>query len=297
VETLNPIRSFKGRGADYYMRSVPAGQHVICGSAGNFGQALAYAARARGIGVRVFAATNANPVKVRRMRELGAQVTLTGDDFDAAKSAARQYASQRSDCVFVEDGAEPRIAEGAGSIAVELAALQPGTVFVPVGNGALIGGIARWIRVHSPGTLVVGACAAAAPAMAHSWQAGTPTPTATADTIADGIAIRQPVPAAVDWMRGHVDDFEFVSEERIAEAVRAAQDTLGLILEPAGAVAIAAALQRPLNHPPVAVIITGSNISTRQVAASRVAADKRSAVGHRAEGARRVLLELLDHSV
>ena len=266
VETLNPIRSFKGRGADYYMRGVPSGQQVICGSAGNFGQALAYAARSRGIGVRVFAATNASPVKVRRMRELGAQVTLTGEDFDAAKSAARQYARQRPDCVFAEDGAESRIAEGAGSIAVELAVLEPGTVLVPVGNGALIGGIARWIKAHSPGTRVVGACAAAAPAMAHSWQAGTPTPTATAHTIADGIAVRQPVPAAVDWMRGHVDDFELVSEERIAEAQRAARDTLGLVLEPAGAIAIAAAIQHPPSHPPVAVIITGSNISTRQVA-------------------------------
>ena len=266
VETLNPIRSFKGRGADYYMRSVPPGQQVICASAGNFGQALAYAARARGIGVRVFAATNASPVKVRRMRDLGAQLTLTGEDFDAAKAAARQYASQRPDCVFAEDGADARIAEGAGSIAVELAALRPGTVVVPVGNGALIGGIARWLKAHSPETLIVGACAAAAPAMAHSWQAGTPMPTATAHTIADGIAIRQPVPAAVDWMRGHVDDFELVTEERIAGAQRAAKDTLGLLLEPAGAVAIAAALQRPYSHPPIAVIITGSNISARQVA-------------------------------
>ena len=95
-----------------------------------------------------------------------------------------------------------------------------------------------------------------------NWQAGTPMTTATGHTIADGIAVRQPVPAAVDWMRGHVDDFELVSEERIARAQRAAQDSLGLVLEPAGAVAIAAALQRP----PIAVIISGSNISTRQVA-------------------------------
>ena len=264
VEILNPVRSFKGRGADYYMRSVPAGQQVICASAGNFGQALAYVGRSRGIGVHVFAAKNASPVKIMRMRELGAKVTLTGDDFDAAKAEARHYASQRPQYLFAEDGDDPRIAEGAGSIGVELAPLKLGTLLIPVGNGALIGGIARWMKAHSPSTLIVGACAAAAPAMARSWQAGIPVPTASAHTIADGIAIRQPVPAAVSWMRGRVDGFELVSEERIAEAMDVARDTLGLLLEPAGAVAIAAALQHQPGHPPIAAIITGSNASPRQ---------------------------------
>ena len=85
VETFNPIKSFKGRGADYFMHQVPSGRTVVCASAGNFGQAIAYAGSARGVSVRVFAAATANTAKVARMRELGAQVVLEGRDFDAAK--------------------------------------------------------------------------------------------------------------------------------------------------------------------------------------------------------------------
>jgi threonine dehydratase len=124
VETLNPIRSFKGRGADYYMRQRSAGQHVVCASAGNFGQAIAYAGRARSVAVTVYAAQQANPLKVERMRALGADVILQGDDFDVAKAAARRHAEEQADCVFVEDGDDVAIAEGAGTIGVELAPLD-----------------------------------------------------------------------------------------------------------------------------------------------------------------------------
>ncbi|MGW0494362.1 pyridoxal-phosphate dependent enzyme [Streptomyces sp. NPDC003007] len=89
METLNPLRSFKGRGADLCMRRLTAGQHVVCASAGNFGQVMAYAGKARSIPVMVFAAHDANPNKVARMRNLGAEVVLAGGDFDAAKDAAR----------------------------------------------------------------------------------------------------------------------------------------------------------------------------------------------------------------
>ena len=76
VETINPIRSFKGRGAELYMSKIPAGAEVVCASAGNFGQAMAYAARRHGVRVSVYAATNANPLKLDRMKSLGANVRL-----------------------------------------------------------------------------------------------------------------------------------------------------------------------------------------------------------------------------
>jgi threonine dehydratase len=90
VEICNPIRSFKGRGADYFLYQLsgkPRG--LVCASAGNFGQGLAFASRKRGISLTVFASENVNPLKLERMRQLGAEVRLRGTDFDAAKDAAR----------------------------------------------------------------------------------------------------------------------------------------------------------------------------------------------------------------
>ncbi|KAB8196316.1 pyridoxal-phosphate dependent enzyme [Nonomuraea phyllanthi] len=261
VETLNPIGSFKGRGADHFMRSLPPGRQVVCASAGNFGQAIAYAARARQIGVTVFAATTANQAKVAAMRDLGARVELAGADFDAAKAEARAYADRHPECLFVEDGDDPRIAEGAGTIAVELAPMDVGTLLVPVGNGALISGIGCWMKARSPRTRIVGVCAAAAPAMAHSWREGRPVPSQEAATMADGIAVREPVPAAVDWMRDYVDDVVMVPEEAILRAVHVVRDTLGLLVEPSGAVGVAGALQHDFADGPLATIITGGNLS------------------------------------
>src|SRR5712691_1237856 len=116
VETANPIRSFKGRGADFLLRNFNPKQRAVCASAGNFGQAIAYAGRSRGIAVEVFVPTDANPLKIERMRSFGATVIAIGSDFDDAKQYARQRAAQHSDCVFVEDGQDPAIAEGAGTI-------------------------------------------------------------------------------------------------------------------------------------------------------------------------------------
>src|SRR5262245_58987402 len=87
VETANPLRSFKGRGADFFMGQVEPGSTVVCSSTGNFGQALAYAGRRRGIAVEVFVPENINPVKLARMRAFGANVTLVGSDSAASESA------------------------------------------------------------------------------------------------------------------------------------------------------------------------------------------------------------------
>ncbi|WP_254645072.1 threonine/serine dehydratase [Streptomyces sp. BV286] len=261
VETLNPLRSFKGRGADLYMRWLTAENHVVCASAGNFGQAVAYAGRARSVPVTVFTAHDANPNKVTRIRELGAEVIQSGEDFDAAKEAARTYARTRRQCIFVEDGDEPLIAEGAGTIAVELAPLSLDTLLVPVGNGALISGIGCWTKARSPRTRVIGVCAAGAPAMATSWLTGEPEATGPVSTMADGIAVRVPVPTAVAWMREVVDDVLLVEEEDICLALRMVRDTLGLILEPSGAVGIAAALRHDLGTASLGTILTGSNFS------------------------------------
>jgi len=258
IETLNPLRSFKGRGAEYFMRGLDAGRHVVCASAGNFGQAIAYAACRRGIPSTVFSARTANPVKVARMRELGADVVLDGDDFDRAKARAVEHAAEQEDRLFVEDGREPAISEGAGTIGVELAPLGLDTLLVPVGNGALITGIGTWLKAHSPGTRIVGVCAAGAPAMERSWRAGRAIDGDAAATFADGIAVRVPVPAAVEWMRGTVDDMLLVDDEQIGAALRLVRDTVGLVLEPSAVVGVAAAMAQPFAGR-IGTIVTGSN--------------------------------------
>lgn len=262
VETANPIRSFKGRGTDFYVRSLTSPpEKLVTASAGNFGQGLAFAARFRGIALDVFAAVNANPLKVARMRELGARVHLAGRDFDDAKDHARAHA-EREGVPFVEDGREPAIAEGAGSIGVELAAWPEPitTAVIPLGNGALLGGIGTWLRHASPSTRVIGVCAAGAPAMRDSLRAGKPIETEEARTIADGIGVRVPVPEALVYLAPVVDDVVLVSEDALRQAMAAVEADTGLVAEPAGAAGIAALIEHPsLRAGLVATPLCGSN--------------------------------------
>lgn len=260
VETANPIRSFKGRGADFFVQSIDPKQKIVCASAGNFGQAVAYASRTRGIAVEVFAATDVNPAKADRMRALGAEVTLAGDDFDAAKQGARRHAADHPGCIFVEDGAEDAITEGAGTIGMELlAAGTIDTVVVPLGDGALINGIAAWIKDRSPRTQVIGVCAEGSPAMLESWRKGRAV-AVEAHTIADGIAVSAPVPKSVELMKNLVDDIVLVNDDALIEAMRWSLSALGLLLEPAGAAGLAAIRRHQLPGDRLTTILTGSNI-------------------------------------
>jgi threonine dehydratase len=265
VETINPIRSFKGRGTDYLLHRIgPHDQGYVCASAGNFGQGLAYAARKRHQPVTVFAAVTANPIKVERMRALGAEVVLEGDDFDAAKSGARRFAA-RTGAMFVEDGSLDPIAEGAGTIALELCGMQErlDAVMVPLGDGALIVGVGAWMRAKSPRTAVIGVVAEGAPAMDLSWRAGRVVSTESANTVADGIAVREPVTEALRAMKDRVDDIVRVSDDDLVHSMRLLLHDAGLVAEPAGAAGLAAAakLRADFTGHRVGVVVTGGNIS------------------------------------
>lgn len=268
VETLNPIRSFKGRGTDWWMQNEAPGDHpVVSASAGNFGQGLAYAGRARGRKVVISSATTANPGKVEAMRRLGADVRLEGDDFDAAKAAARAYADIHG-CPFVEDGALRTIAEGAGTIALEITerlsqdAISLDAIIVPLGNGALLTGIGTWIRAKAPGCKVIGVVAANASAMKQSWETGRLISTETADTAADGIAVRECVPYALDCMRATVDEVWEVSEEAIRRARDFSLTHYGLVVEEAGVAGLAGLIENGghLRGKTVATILCGGNV-------------------------------------
>lgn len=273
METLNPIRCFKGRGASVYMAAVEpgSGSHVVGASAGNFGQAIAWAGRERGIPVTIFAATTANARKLARMRALGATVVQEGRDFDAAKEAARAFAGRTSGSRFVEDAADLETVVGAGTIGLELASLpasrRPDVLLVPLGNGALINGIATWTKLHAPAMRIVGVVAEAAPSMEISWRTGVPTTTDTANTMADGIGVRVPVPSAVALTRTLVDAVVTVPEDAIREALFLMRDAAGLLLEPSAAVGIAALLRNSdLRVGRVGTIVTGANASDALIA-------------------------------
>lgn len=269
VECVNPIRSFKGRGTDYLLHRVgraPAG--FVCASAGNFGQGMAYATRKRGEQLTVFAAISANPLKVERMRALGAVVVLEGDDFDAAKEAGKRHAADIG-ALYVEDGLAPEIAEGAGTIALELDRMHEplDEVLVPLGDASLVNGIGTWVKHFSPATRVIAVCAAGAPAMEISWRAGKPVGTESIDTIADGIAVRVPIPEALATMRGAVDDVMLVTDSELLAAMRMLLLDAGLLVEPAGAAGLAALMKRrkELAGKRVAVPLSGGNLTEDQI--------------------------------
>jgi threonine dehydratase len=271
AETANPIGCFKGRGTWLAVTELAArgevgeGRGIVVASAGNFGQGVAYAARARGVALTVYAAAAANRQKVAAMRRLGAEVRLVGEDFDAARGAAAGHARDEGALLLV-DGEDPWIAIGAGTMAAELTdAIEAGHVpdlaalYVPVGNGALIGGIGAWLKEVRPQVRLVGVQAAEAPAMTLSWRERRAVETPTADTVADGIAARVPVPEALELMLRHVDDMVLVDEAEILEAQRQLRGDLPFTIETAAAAGWAAARRHPRVEP-IGFVLTGGNV-------------------------------------
>lgn len=269
IETANPIRSFKGRGAGFFLSTlVQRGDRrlLVCASTGNFGLAMAHACHRHQRSLTVFADIGANPLKIGRIESLGADVMLQGEDFDAAKEIARDYAESR-DGWMVEDGREPEISEGAGTIGVELT--QQGAydvLVVPVGNGALISGVARWVKAVSPETRVIGVSANGADAMAESWRGTRIIERRRVDTIAEGIAVRRPVPEAVEDMRPIVDEMVLVGDRQMIDAMALIHSLAGQLVEPSGAAGVAMLAADPERFAGmrVATILTGNNLSREQ---------------------------------
>lgn len=272
LETANPIRSFKGRGASFLIRErlaagALAGRRIVGASAGNWGQALAHACRDAGLPLTLFAATVANPLKVERMRALGAEVRLRGEDFDAAKLVAEAFARDAGG-LMVADGLDREAAEGAGTIAAELMERDPpDCIVVPLGNGALLTGVARWAKAVRRDVEIVGVQSTGADAMEKSWRRDELVFPPSISTIADGIGVRVPIPEAIADMRGIVDDVHLVEDALIISAMKLLFDKAGLVVEPSGAAGLAAILARPAHFRgrKVATILCGSNLTRAQI--------------------------------
>ena len=268
IETINPTRSFKGRGSELYMSKVPAGSEVICASAGNFGQAMAYSARRRAVRATVFAAKNANKLKLDRMRSLGADVRLFGEDFDAARGEAQRVAGEGAGRLVV-DSLDIETVEGAGTIGPELLRMpEPlDVLLVALGNGAMFNGIAHVMKARSPATRIVAVGADGASAMVDSWRAGRVIEHPSVSTIADGIATRSPIPDALQDMQALADGALLVSDEAIVCGMKLLHRHLGIVAEPSAAVGIAAILQAPQTFKGalVGVVVCGGNVTEEQI--------------------------------
>jgi threonine dehydratase len=257
AETFNPIGSFKGRGASVLARSLDPKRTWVCSTAGNFGQGIAYAARKVDASVQVFVSPAVPAAKVARMRRLGARVDVA----DHAEAAAREHAAQDDARLLVTDALGPAMAEGAGTIGIELEQAGPiDTAFVQLGDGALISGVACWLKQDAPQTRVVGVCASGAPAMAQSFEAGRAIAVLGAGTIATAISISEPIPESLARVRAFVDDVVLVDDDDLRAAQQLIADTVGVLVEPAGAAGVAAVRRygSDLAVERVAVLLTGA---------------------------------------
>jgi len=262
-EDSHELGAFKWRGAlpvlDGYARD--GAQAVVTASTGNHGAATAWAAARLGLEALVYAPVTASRAKLTLIRDLGAEIRQTGADLDEAKEEGRAHAS-RTDQPFFEDGAERAQYEGYGAIGDEILAqaeTMPAAIVVPLGNGALLGGIGLAISRAAPAVDRIGTAAKEAPVMVDSWTAGKPVVCDRSDTFADGLAVRVAIPLAVEVLGEVATRMLTVSERRIAEAV-ADYAEAGIRAEGAAAAALAAVPQLDDVGDPLVLIVTGRNI-------------------------------------
>jgi threonine dehydratase len=262
-EDVHELGAFKWRGAlpalEGY-RGEGAGA-VVTASTGNHGAATAWAAERTGLRAIVYAPGAASQAKLALIARFGAELRQTGADLDEAKDEARAFASDEG-LPFFEDGAERTQYEGYGHIAREiLDDLEdpPEAIVVPVGNGALLGGIGLEVCRECPDTQRVGVVSKEAPVMAESWQQGISAPCEDCTTFADGLAVRVAIPLAVSVLGEVASSMLLVSERDIARAVGDFARA-GIRVEGAAAAGLAALPQVEEVEGAVVLVVTGRNI-------------------------------------
>ena len=267
LETDLPTGSFKVRGAFYAQAErMKKGtvREVVASSTGNHGAAVAYAAKEFGIAARIFLPANCNPVKRGRIAALGAEIVESGgSDLASAFQLATEYAKQPG-VYFLNDATDVDLPAGPGTIACEILERLPNAsaIVVPMGDTALIRGIAAAAKQISSLVRMIGVQAERAPAYYLSWKEGKVVGTETCDTIADGLATRTPEEANVRDVRSLVDDIVLVSEEEMLRAIETLLVEEHVVAEPAGAASTAALLKsgEGWGDSPV-LVVSGANIS------------------------------------
>src|ERR1039457_5478629 len=270
LETELPTGSFKPRGALYALatnlaRSKIKVEEVTASTTGNNGAAVAFAAKTLGVSATIFLPSNPNPVKRQKISELGARIVETGAvDLAVAFQQCAEYSS-RPGVYFLNDATDADVPVGTATIGLEIVEQHPevSAVFVPMGDTALIRGVAAVVKQLRSTVRVIGVQAEHAPSYYLSWKEGRVVTTESCDTCADGLATRTPDAGNVEMIREVVDDVVLVSEEQMLGAIRRLYNEEGVLAEPAGAAATAAFMARPLQDAEcVVLLVTGANISS-----------------------------------
>jgi threonine dehydratase len=266
AENLQCTGSFKLRGALAKIAALgdACANGVVTGSAGNHAQALAYAARERGVRCEVFMPETASISKVEAAAALGATVRLVGATVDEALAAAHRCAKEQR-LAFVHPFDDPDVIAGQGSLGLELLADVPDIerVIVPVGGGGLISGVAIALKSQRPEIEVVGVQVATCAPFPESLRSGKPMAVESALTIADGIAVKRPGTLTLSLIDRWVDEIVVVAEDDVAEAMVFALERAKLVVEGAGAVGVAALLSGRVGaggSGATVVVLSGGNV-------------------------------------
>ena len=275
LETDLPTGSFKPRGALYALMKnleLRTLKGVVAASTGNHGAAVAYAARLSQLPATIFLPTSPNPIKRARIVSLGAAVKEVEAISQALSDEAASFAEE-NDFYFLNDGNDDLVPAGTATIASEILDELPTTdvIIVPMGDTALIRGVAAEAKRRNPDIKIVGVQAAQAPSYVRSWHEDRVVTTTTCDTIADGLATCVPLERNVRAIRELVDEVCLLSESELVEGIRTLLFEEHVIAEAAGAAATAAYLQSAKAYEGrcVVLLVTGSNIPhelLRQVA-------------------------------
>jgi threonine dehydratase len=253
AENLQRTGSFKIRGAYNRISRLSAGERaagVVAASAGNHGQAVAWAAREVGAVARIFMPQDAPMAKVEATRHYGAEVVLGGTSLEECLESAAAYVAEHG-ATFIHPFEDPLVIAGQATIGLELAEQVPEaeTVLIPVGGGGLASGIALALRASKPGIRIVGV------------QAEGTRPGGSGFTIADGIAVKSPGELTTSILDDVLDDMVSVTDEQISEAIVLLLERTKLVVEGAGAVSVAALLAGKAGGSGCAVpVLSGGNI-------------------------------------
>ncbi len=265
-EYKSPVGSFKVRGALNLVNEVVQGgvvKRLSTASTGNHGAGMAFACGRLGVPLTVGVPVGADRSKVALVERFGAELEFLGRDLDETKELMLARPQNPTD-FFVEDGDSPAIVAGTSTIGREIAKDLPQVevVVVPVGNGALIGGIGSALKATNPDIQVIGVQSEAAPCMTLSFREGAPRDTESCETFATGMAVRISIPAAVELMLEVVDEMVLVSETELKEAMGLFYGVTGTMVEGAGAAALAAVpkIQNWLLGKTVCLVASGANL-------------------------------------
>lgn len=266
LENFQRTGSFKVRGALNKIHHLTAEERkagVVCASAGNHAQGVAYAAAKAGVKATIFMPQDAPLAKLTATRNYGAEVRLVGRDYQEAFEAAKAH-QEKAGAVFVHAFDDLQVMAGQGTLGLELLEDIPhlDTVLVPIGGGGLICGIAAAVKGINPRVRVIGVQAEGASTIAPSLQKGKPVILDEVNTMADGIAVRRTGQLTFPLIQGLVDEVVTVTEAEIASAILFLLERAKAVVEGAGAVSLAAAMHQKvdLKGKTACAIISGGNI-------------------------------------